>query len=43
MLSHRMIVSAGARMRGVDSEEIVEQILEETAVPGGGARAGAAG
>ena len=43
MLSHRMIVSAGARMRGVGSEEIVEQILEETAVPGGGARAGAAG
>ncbi len=43
MLSHRMIVSAGARMRGVGSQEVVEQILEETAVPGGGARAGAAG
>ncbi len=43
MLSHRMIVSAGARMRGVGSEEVVDQILEETAVPGGGARAGAAG
>jgi MoxR-like ATPase len=43
MLSHRMIVTAGARMRAVGSQEIVEQILEETAVPGGGARAGAAG
>ena len=43
MLSHRMIVSAGARMRGVGSEEIVERILEQTAVPGGQARGAAAG
>ena len=39
MLSHRMIVSAAARMRGTPSSEIVEAILEETAVPGGQARA----
>lgn len=39
MLSHRMIVSAAARMRGTRSDEIVETILDETAVPGGQARA----
>ena len=38
MLSHRMIVSAAARMRGTQSAEIVETILDETAVPGGQAR-----
>ena len=38
MLSHRMIVSAAARMRGVSSEEIVTGILDETPVPGGQAR-----
>ena len=43
MLSHRLIVSAGARMRGVGSREIVGQILEQTAVPGGQPRAGVAG
>ena len=37
-LSHRMIVSAAARMRGTASAEIVETILDETAVPGGQAR-----
>ncbi len=41
MLSHRMIVSAAARMRGISSEEIVETILEQTAVPGGQARTAA--
>ncbi len=38
MLSHRMIVSAAARMRGVSSEEVVTGILDETPVPGGQAR-----
>ena len=38
MLSHRMILSAAARMRGTASAEIVEAILDETAVPGGQAR-----
>ncbi len=38
MLSHRMIVSAAARMRGTASEEIVGAILDDTAVPGGQAR-----
>ena len=40
MLSHRMIVSPAARMRGVSSPDVVETILEQTPVPGG--RAGAA-
>ena len=43
MLSHRMILSAAARMRGTASAEIVETILDETAVPGGQARAPAGG
>ena len=43
MLSHRMIISAAARMRGVDSSEAVETILEQTAIPGGQARAAAGG
>ena len=38
MLSHRMIVSAAARMRGTASAEIVGAILDDTAVPGGQAR-----
>ena len=38
MLSHRMIMSAAARMRGTTSAETVETILDETAVPGGQAR-----
>ena len=41
MLSHRMIVSPAARMRGVSSSEVVETILEQTPVPGGQARAAA--
>ena len=39
MLSHRMIVSPAARMRGVSSADVVETILEQTPVPGGQARA----
>ena len=41
MLSHRMIVSPAARMRGVSSPEVVEAILEQIPVPGGQARAAA--
>ncbi len=41
MLSHRMIVSPAARMRGVSSQDVVEIILEQTPVPGGQARAAA--
>ena len=41
MLSHRMIVSPAARMRGVSSMEVVEAILEQIPVPGGQARAAA--
>ncbi len=41
MLSHRMIVSPAARMRGVSSPDVVETILEQTPVPGGQARAAA--
>ena len=39
MLSHRMIVSPAARMRGTSSQDVVETILEQTPVPGGQARA----
>ncbi len=41
MLSHRMIVSPAARMRGISSPEVVEAILEQTPVPGGQVRAAA--
>lgn len=41
MLSHRMIVSPAARMRGVSSPDVVETILEQTPVPGGQAQAAA--
>ena len=41
MLSHRMIVSPAARMRGVSSPDVVETILEQTPVPGGRASAAA--
>ena len=41
MLSHRMIVSPAARMRGVSSQDVVEIILEQTPVPGGQARVAA--
>ena len=39
MLSHRLIVSPAARMRGVSTGEVVNAIVEETPVPGGQARA----
>ncbi len=39
ILGHRMIISAAARMRGAASEEIVGEILDRTAIPGGQARA----
>ena len=38
MLSHRLIVSPAARMRGVSTGEVVNAIVEETPVPGGQAR-----
>ena len=41
MLSHRMIVSPAARMRGVSSPDVVETILEQIPVPGGQAQAAA--
>ena len=41
MLSHRMIVSPAARMRGVSSADVVGTILEQTPVPGGRASAAA--
>ncbi len=41
MLSHRIIVSPAARMRGVSRPEIVDAILEQIPVPGGQARAAA--
>ena len=34
VLAHRIIVSASARMRGVDSRQVVQQILDEVPVPG---------
>ena len=41
MLSHRMIVSPAARMRGVASPDVVDSILEQTSVPGGQAQVAA--
>jgi MoxR-like ATPase len=38
MLSHRMIASAVARMRGVYSKDIVSEIVETTPVPGAEAK-----
>jgi MoxR-like ATPase len=38
VLAHRIIVSASARMRGVDSRQVVHQILDEVPVPGVKAR-----
>ncbi len=43
VMSHRMIVSAAARMRGVAGSEIVESLLEQIPVPGGQARTGTGG
>ena len=34
MLSHRIIVSPAGRMRGVQSPDIVEELIEQVAVPG---------
>ena len=38
MLSHRLIVSAGARMRGVHGREIMSELVDEIPVPGAQAR-----
>ena len=38
MLSHRIIVSASARMRGVQSQEVVKSIIEQVPIPGAQAR-----
>ncbi len=38
MLSHRIIVSAAARMRGVGAREVIGEIVEQVAVPGAQAR-----
>ena len=34
MMGHRIIVSAAARMRGVHSGDVIEEIVEKTPVPG---------
>ena len=34
MISHRIIVSSAARMRGVENKDVVGALVEETAVPG---------
>ena len=34
MLSHRIIVSPAGRMRGIQSTDIVEELIEQVAVPG---------
>ena len=38
MLSHRLIGSASARMRGVNSDDLVSQLVDQIAVPGAQAR-----
>lgn len=35
MLSHRIIVSPAGRMRGIQSADVVESVLDETPIPGG--------
>lgn len=35
MLSHRIIVSPGGRMRGIQSADVVESVLDGTPIPGG--------
>lgn len=40
-LGHRVIVSPGARVRSVDSAQIVDECIERVAVPGVRARGGA--
>ncbi len=39
VLAHRIIVAPGARMRGLDGERVVGEVLERVAVPGVRARA----
>ena len=34
MLSHRMIVSAAARMRGIGAKEIIDRVVDQVPVPG---------
>jgi len=34
-LAHRLIVGSGARIREVDSREIVQELLERLPAPGG--------
>ena len=38
MMSHRIIVSAAARMRGVQSNNVIDELVEATPVPGAEAR-----
>ena len=38
MISHRIIVSAAARMRGIQGRDVVTSIVDETPVPGAQAR-----
>ena len=38
MISHRIIVSAAARMRGVHSRDVVAELVEQVPVPGAQAR-----
>ena len=40
-LGHRVIVSPSARVREIDSAQIVDEAIERTAVPGIRARGGA--
>jgi MoxR-like ATPase len=41
VLGHRVIVSPSARVRDIDSAQIVEDVVERVAVPGVRARGGA--
>jgi len=34
MLSHRIIVSAAARMRGIEGKAVINKLVEEAPVPG---------
>ncbi len=36
VMAHRVLLSPSARMRGVSQESVVEEVLAETPVPGGG-------
>ncbi len=38
MIGHRIIVSASARMRGLEGSDLVEEIVNEVPVPGAGGR-----